>query len=297
MTPGNRRLPASSRPDLARPSGPRSRPDDGAPLPPPSAGSGSVRAARILAALRTLAGVALVAGTSVGVAWVARKHVMTSARFAITEIAVSGDDHRPAKAIVAESGLQVGANVFVADLDAARARVLGDPWIAEASLARRLPGTIVVHVTERRAAALAALGDTFLTTAEGEPFKKLEADDPPEEIATLPLVTGLRPESMAEDREGTMQTIRRAIDLAAEFERTPLARRAPLEEVHVEADGVFSLVVGRSAIELVLGTPPFRRKLDQAARVVAELDKRGAKADAIMLDNDTRPDRVVVRMR
>jgi cell division protein FtsQ len=113
----------------------------------------------------------------------------------------------------------------------------------------------------------------------------------------LPLVTGLRAESMTEDRDGTMRTIRRAIDLAAEFERMPLAKRAPLEEVHVEADGVFSLVVGRSAIELVLGAPPFRRKLDQAARVVAELDKRGAKADAIMLDNDTRPDRVVVRMR
>jgi cell division protein FtsQ len=300
MTPGNRRLPASSRPDVGPSGGPRSRPDGSPPLSPAAgraASTGSVRAARIFAALRTLAGVALVAGTSVGVAWVARKHVMTSARFAITEIAVSGNDHRPAEAIVAESGLQIGANVFVADLDGARARVLGDPWIAEASLARRLPGTLVVHVTERRAAALAALGDTFLTTAEGEPFKKLEVDDPPEEIATLPLVTGLRPESMAEDREGTMQTIRRAIDLAAEFERTPLAKRAPLEEVHVEADGVFSLVVGRSAIELVLGAPPFRRKLDQAARIVAELDKRGAKADAIMLDNDTRPDRVVVRMR
>jgi cell division protein FtsQ len=67
--------------------------------------------------------------------------------------------------------------------------------------------------------------------------------------------------------------------------------------VHVSAEGAFALVVGRSATELVLGGPPFRRKLDQAARVVAELDKRGAKADAIMLDNDGRPDRVVVRMR
>jgi cell division protein FtsQ len=60
---------------------------------------------------------------------------------------------------------------------------------------------------------------------------------------------------------------------------------------------VFSLVVGKSAMQIVLGTPPFRRKLDQAARIVAELDRRGARADAIMLDNDTRPDRVVVRMR
>jgi cell division protein FtsQ len=311
MTPGNRRVPGASRPDIApATSADRwSRPDDASrpSVPAPgrraSAGSGHPASgprpgsARVLAALRTIAGVVLVAGTSVGVAWVARKHVMTSARFAITEVVVSGNDHRPTDAIVAESGLQVGANVFVADLDAAQARILADPWIAEAVLARRLPGTLVVRVTERRAAALAALGDTFLTTADGEPFKKLEVDDPPEEIAALPLVTGLRAESMSEDREGTMRTIRRAIDLAAEFERIPLAKRAPLEEVHVEADGVYSLVVGRSAIELVLGAPPFRRKLEQAARVVAELDKRGAKADAIMLDNDTRPDRVVVRMR
>jgi cell division protein FtsQ len=305
MTPGNRRVPGSSRPDFASeaPASRRSRSNDAVENDATSSGreglgsAASVRSARALAALRTFAGVMLVAGTSVGVAWVARKHVMTSVRFAITEVAVAGNDQRPSDAIVAESGLQIGANVFVADLDAAQARILADPWIADATLARRLPGTIVVRVTERRAAALVALGDTFLTTAQGEPFKKLEVGDPPDEIASLPLVTGLRPEAMSEDREGTMQTIRRAIDLAAEFQRIPLAKRAPLEEVHVEADGVFSLVVGRSGIELVLGAPPFRRKLEQAARVVAELDKRGARADAIMLDNDTRPDRVVVRMR
>jgi cell division protein FtsQ len=94
-----------------------------------------------------------------------------------------------------------------------------------------------------------------------------------------------------------MRTIRRAIDLAAEYEHGALARRAPLEEVHVDSDGTFAVVVGRNALQLVLGGPPFRRKLDQAARVVAELDKRGAKADSIMLDNDSRPERVVVRMR
>jgi cell division protein FtsQ len=65
----------------------------------------------------------------------------------------------------------------------------------------------------------------------------------------------------------------------------------------VADDGTFALVVGRAGIQLVLGAPPFRRKLEQAVRVVAELDRRGAKASAIMLDNDQRPDRVVVRMR
>lgn len=185
------------------------------------------------------------------------------------------------------------SNVFAADLDAARARLLEDPWITDAVLARRLPGAISIHVVERQAAALVALGDTFLATADGEPFKKLAPDDP----IDLPIVTGLRPEDLARDHEGTVRAVRVAIDLAAEYDRGPLGKRAPLEEVHVDPDGGFSLVVGRSGVELVLGGPPFRRKLNQAARVFAELDKRGAKADAVMLDNDTRPERVVVRMR
>jgi cell division protein FtsQ len=264
------------------------------PLPAPPPPSKRPRSpSRVLAALRTTLGIVVVVSAALGVAWAARRHVMTSPRFAVTEIDVVGHERRTADAIAAESGVTAGANVFSLDLDGARARILADPWISQATLARRLPGTILIQVTERKPAALVALRDTYLATAEGEPFKKLEPGDP----IDLPLVTGLRQEALDDDREGTMRTIRRAIDLAAEYDHGALARRAPLEEVHVDSDGTFAVVVGRNALELVLGGPPFRRKLDQAARVVAELDKRGAKADSIMLDNDSRPERVVVRMR
>ncbi len=260
------------------------------PTPPPVAPRPP---SRFMSVVRTVLGVALVSGASVAVAWAARRHIMTSPRFAVTEVEVEGADHRSSEAIAAESGILVGTNVFALDLDGARGGILSDPWIAEVSLARRLPGTILVQVVERKAAALLAMGDTFLATGDGEPFKKLEAGDPVE----LPLVTGLKTDSFTTDRDGAMRTVRRAVDLAAEYERGPLARKAPLEEVHVEPDGAFTLVVGRGATELVLGGPPFRRKLEQAARVVAELEKRGAKAQSIMLDNDARPERVVVRMR
>jgi cell division protein FtsQ len=285
MTPGNRRIKPPLLPEAAEgpePAGARAA----VPVPPHAP-------RRWLAALRTALGVGLVVSSALGVAWVARRHVMTSRRFSITDVHVTGNEQRPADDIVAESGITVGANVFSLDLDGARERILADPWISEATLVRRLPGTIVVQVVERRAAALVALGDTLLVTSSGEPFKRLEPGDPTD----VPVVTGLRPESLADDREGTMRTIRQAIELGAEYEHGGLARRAPLEEVHVEPDGAFSVVVGHVGVELVLGAPPFRRKLDQAARVVAELERRGAKADAILLDNEARPDRVVVRMR
>jgi cell division protein FtsQ len=284
MNPTNRRVRDSVPPP------PAVAPDAPLLIPPPPE---SAKPAKWLAVLRSAAGVALVVATSVAVAWAARRHVMTSARFAITDIEATGSDRRSAAEIVSESGLEIGANVFAADLDGARARLLGDPWLADATLARRLPGTVLVHVTERKPGALVTLGDVWVATPEGDPFKRLEPGDSVE----LPLITGLRSDMLAEDREGCARTIRRAIDLAAEYEHGGLARRWPLQEVHVEADGGFALVVGHAAMQLVLGAAPFRRKLDQAARVVAELDSRGAKAEAVMLDNDARPERVVVRMR
>ncbi len=248
---------------------------------------------RIVSVLRTAAGVVLVAAAAAFVAWTARRHVMTSPRFAVTDIDVLGNQQRTREALVSEAGLALGANIFTLDLDSVRTRLLADPWVAEVTLARRLPGTILLHVTERKAAAIVALGDTYLASAEGEPFKTIEPGDP----IDLPVITGVRPEALAEDREGAVHTIRRAVDLAFEYEHGALAKRAPLEEVHVAPDGSFALVVGADGARLLLGGPPFRRKLDQAVRVVAELAKRSAKADVIMLDNDTRPERVVVRVR
>jgi cell division protein FtsQ len=284
VTPTNRRVAAPSQPV-----------DDGSVKPPP--GSVEARSAARLWAfgstVRTAFGVAAVVGASVGVGWVTRRHITTSPRFALTTVEVVGNDRRSPDAIAAESGIARGVNVFSVDLDSARAAILADPWIAEATLTRRLPGTILVQVVERRPAAIIALGDLLLATSDGEAFKKFETGDP----ADLPLVTGLTADGAADDREAARRTVRRAIDLAAEYAQCVLSKRAPLEEVHVDSSGAFTLVVGRVGMQLVVGRPPFRRKLDEAVRVVAELDKRRATAEAIMLDNDARPERVVARLR
>jgi cell division protein FtsQ len=283
LTPANRRIgPAPT---------PLGDEGDGPVLSPVVAPLG--RWSRFVSAVRTGAGITLVVGASLGAAWFARRHVTTSPRFGVTSVQVAGNERRPAEAIIVESGLVAGVNVFGVDLDLARNRILADPWVADAVLTRRLPGTILVQITERVPCALVAIGEMFLVGSDGEPFKRLEPGDP----VDLPLVTGLTAESIAGDRAGALRTIRRGIDLAGEYERSALAKRAPLEEVHVDLDEAFTLVVGRPAIELALGAAPFRRKLDEAARVVAELDKRRARADAIMLDNEARPERVVVRLR
>jgi cell division protein FtsQ len=287
MTPPNRRVPKKAVLDGAPPSAPGeselSRTDPGCAARPWSLG----------AVLRAVLGGVLVVGLSGTLAWLVRRHIVHSPRFAVTDIVVTGQNQRPAEALLDEAGLAKGVNVFTVDLDRARALLLADPWISQATLARRLPGTLSVQVTEREVGALVVLRQTYLVSRDGVIFKRFEPGDP----ADLPVVTGIDPDSVAEDREGAQATLRRAIDLASDYERTPLGQRSPIQEVHVTADGGFTLMVGKDGMSLSLGAPPFRKKLEEAGRVTAELDRKGTHALAIMLDDEARPERVVVRTR
>jgi cell division protein FtsQ len=249
--------------------------------------------ARIAAHAKVFLGAILVVAMSVVVAWAARRYVTTSRRFAVGDIVVAGAAKRAPADIVGAADIPKGTNIFAVDLDVVRARILSDPWVADAKLSRRLPNTIRVDVVERSAKALVVLGDTYLATSEGDIFKGLEPGDPYD----LPVITGLSVDAFADDREGAKRQVRSALDLIAEYTESAMGQKAPLQEIHLGGDGTVSLVVGKNAVTIALGQPPFRRKLVQAARVVAEVERRGARADAIMVDNVAHPERVVVRMR
>jgi cell division protein FtsQ len=236
----------------------------------------------------------MIAAIGSGVVWGARRYVRGSPRFGVSEIITTGSKHRTPDELFAIANITKGQNVFSIDLERARARLAADPWIESAEVTRQLPGTIYIRVNEREAGGIVAMAEgTYLVTRDGLVIKRVEPGDPLDNH----IVTGIPLHSLVEDREGATRTIRHALDLAYDYEHSPLAQRAPLQEVHVEPTGDMTVIIGKSGIALRMGGAPYRRKLGQAIRVVAELDRRGAKPDTIMIDDEARPDRVVVRMR
>lgn len=252
------------------------------------------RLAGTFVAIKLLVGVVLVVGASAGVAWGARRYVLSSPRFAVKTIAVEGASRVTADQVAAAGGIAVGENVLAADLETVAHKIESEPWIASATVRRKLPGTLLVTVVEHDPAVVVVLaGELYLATRDGVMFKKHELGDP----ADLPLVTGVRPEQVKDDRQGAEIVVRRAADVAAELADSAVGRRWPVQEVHVEKDGTTVALVGREGIALHLGLPPYKPKVQQAERVLMEIAKRRADASMVFLDNDTNPDRVVVRMK
>jgi cell division protein FtsQ len=249
---------------------------------------------RVGRTLQLIAGVAIVLSASVAVAWGARRYVMQSPRFGVRTILVDGNHKRAATTVASEAGIAVGQNIFAIDLVQAGAMLTQDPWVERATVVRRLPSTIAITVMEREAAGLAAFaGDLYLVTRDGDPFKKIGAEDPTD----LPIVTGILPAQVASDRPGVVIAIRRALDVAEELDRVGVTKRYPLEELHLEKDGSLMATIGREGIALSLGQPPYRDKIEEASRILNEVARRKANASVIFLDNDAHPERVVVRMR
>lgn len=221
------------------------------------------------------------------------RHVRTSPAFATSAIELEGHVRISREELLDIAGLALGKNVFeVAPEDAERS-LSEHPWIAEAHVRRRLPGTYEVEVRERRAVALLVLGEVFLVADDGAVFKPVEEGDP----IDLPVITGIERERFLRDRGFRTSVVLEAVALLHDYRGAGLWTSEPIGELHVERDDGLSLYLGDDATYVRLGHGPFRPKLTRLRTVLDELGQRGARAEYVYLDNERRPDRVTVRVR
>jgi cell division protein FtsQ len=190
--------------------------------------------------------------------------------------------------------LELGRNILGLDLALAEKNLMSSPWIREARVERRLPGTLRITLEEREPRALGLVaGKLFLVSERGELFKPLGDHDPED----LPVIS-----SLPENPSAPLATIvdsrfRQGVDLLEEYARTPLAAQFAAEEAHFDAEGRTVLIVGREGTELHLGLPPYREKLARAGKVLLDSRTLGALPGTVFLDNAAHPERVIVRAR
>jgi cell division protein FtsQ len=130
--------------------------------------------------------------------------VLASPIFAVRRIEVTGLTYTDAVLLESVKDSLNGASVFTADLDSAKRRLEGDPWVRSARLAWYLPDRVVIEIDERtpvtwfvgvdnRARVLDREG-RVLQVLEGQPtqFLKIEGVGPNLAAGTVttPVYTG-----------------------------------------------------------------------------------------------------------
>lgn len=109
----------------------------------------------------------------------------------VQQVIIEGRGKTPEPLLRAALGVSPGDKLLGFSLEAARARIEQLAWVQHATVERRLPGTIVVTLLERRPYAVWQSGGKFVLidrlgqlVAEQDPAKDATA------FATLPLVVG-----------------------------------------------------------------------------------------------------------
>jgi Cell division septal protein len=99
----------------------------------------------------------------------------TSSLFDIQKITVENNSYYTAEQVISLAGAKTGENLFEASLSQMKEKLLSDPYIKNVKLKRRLPGEVIIIVSERKEDAAVTYGNQFVVIdSEGMVLKKTD---------------------------------------------------------------------------------------------------------------------------
>jgi cell division protein FtsQ len=195
--------------------------------------------------------------------------------FRISEVALAGQHEVSRETVLALAGITGRSSLLFLNAASARARLLTDPWIADASVLKLYPGRLRIGIKERKPFALWQKdGVVSLIAADGtvlEPFV-------PAAFRSLPLVVGNGAEHAG---YGFLNVVKHYPDIARRVDASVLV-----------ADRRWNLHL-KNGVEVLL--PEIA--LDRALATLAELDRDKKLLSRDIVTVDLRlPDRVTVQL-
>jgi cell division protein FtsQ len=165
-----------------------------AQIPPGMGVAGSILLVGASLAYGAVAGEHLAAVTD----WLenARDTAANTLGFAITAVSVSGDSQISREQALAIAGVTGRSSLLFFNAETARARLMANPWIADAAVLKLYPNRLLITITERRAFALWQRNGRVNVIADDGTVLQPFVED---RYRGLPLVVGSGAERQAKD--------------------------------------------------------------------------------------------------
>ena len=195
--------------------------------------------------------------------------LLSSPLLQVTRIQVSGCERLDPHTVIQQAQIPSGVNILSLDLDKIRHRLSSHPWIASAVISREIPDRIRIEITERKPMALVKGRHFYLIDQQGLCFTSAI----PSEHAGLPIITGLKPETL----EQGFTLPRELTVLVEELYREStvgLPWRLISEIRWHNRNGGLSIFVVQGGIQIDLGTGNYGPKIMKLERVLRYLEEK-----------------------
>lgn len=199
----------------------------------------------------------------------------STAGFGITEVALTGEHELSRGEILKAAGITAHSSLLFLDAAQARARLLTNPWIADATVLKLYPGRLRIEIKERKAFAVWQKdARVSLIASDGTVLEP----DVPHAFVSLPMVVGA---GAAQASPGLLGLIARYPTIAAQVESSVLV-----------AERRWNLHL-RNGVEVLLP----ESEPEQALRILTDLDRQKHLLSRDIVVVDLRlADRVTVRL-
>lgn len=221
----------------------------------------------------------------------------------VSKFEVVGASRVTAQQVEKASGLRWGSPLTSIDRNQTSRAIEKLAWVRQAEVEPELPNKVRLIVSEYQPyALLLGEGRMMIVDHAGFVFKEAELG----EVGDLPVITGFAP-SLSRDAhikaahtDGTpdQRRLRGILRLLEAHGQSVLAERFPLSEVHWDPVLGITLVSARDGAEVRLGRGlelDAPRAFRNIHRVLDQAEREGQWLRYALLDDELRPDRVVVR--
>lgn len=190
--------------------------------------------------------------------------------FQIHDLIVEGNQRVPTAVIIDSLALPSHAGILQVDLKVLAEAVLRNPWIKTARVSRRLPATLLVHVSEHAPRAVVVADRSYLVSEDGMILQEAS----PVEVSGLPL---LRLHAGRPFRTGERiypARIEQGVRLWQRFRHGALGPDVQAREIQLKGDGSYTVLLGAGLPYLHFGEGDgIEWQMDRLVRV---LEMRGA---------------------
>jgi cell division protein FtsQ len=245
----------------------------------------SPRSRRLLSAVLLACGVAvavLAVGSGGPATWAWCK---AHPYFAVREVSVTGHARLTRQDVMAWVGVRPGTSVWDAVPGHVAVRLRQHPWVEDAVVERRFPGSVRIKLTERSPVAIVRLEHLYYVDEEGNLLGALRDADSKD----FPFITGLEEEDAGKFAPVALHRAARVLRRCVETGWID-----SVSEIHVERRRGVTVFPVHLAVPIVLGWGDWGEKLERAARALAAWE--GRETELLQVDASFR-DLIIVRLR